>query len=120
MVIEKTNWNLDKFGHPIEGSKNYMRHRKEDLGQFNPIEGESLDTYQRRIMNKIKQWEEINLEAHVYNGRKMWYTHKNPSGCWICDGINYLWILQETINQVANLYENPPIFDGKSWQLPSL
>lgn len=115
-MIETPNWNKDKFGTVIEGTKNYFRHRTEDLTSFAPFEGEAIDGYCRRIMEKIKKWEEVNLEAHVYNGRKMWYTHMNPSGCWICDGINYLWILHETTQQIGNLFPNPPIFDGKTWQ----
>ena len=43
------------------------------------IDGEELDTYARRLDEYIQRlvW---NSEGH-----RMWYTHKNPYGCWICD-----------------------------------
>lgn len=43
------------------------------------IDGEKLDAYCGRLDEYIQRlvW---NSEGH-----RMWYTHKNPHGCWICD-----------------------------------
>ena len=43
------------------------------------VDGEKLDSYARRLDEYIQRlvW---NSEGH-----RMWFTHKNPNGCWICD-----------------------------------
>jgi len=41
--------------------------------------GEEFSTYARRLDEYISRlvWQS--------EGHRMWYTHKNPYGCWICD-----------------------------------
>ena len=41
--------------------------------------GEEFDTYARRL------GEYIDRLVWQSEGHRMWYTHKNPYGCWICD-----------------------------------
>ena len=43
--------------------------------------GEELDTYCGRLDEYVQRlvWQS--------EGHRMWYTHKNPYGCWICDVI---------------------------------
>lgn len=40
---------------------------------------ETLDSYLGRVSELLDriQWQ--------FEGHRMWYTHKNPYGCWICD-----------------------------------
>lgn len=94
------DWSRDRYGNHVESTQRYYQYRKDNLLDFQPIDGEAADGYTRRIANMLQKWENINTEAHIY-GRKMWHTHKNPSGCWLCDGITILWMLYETYNMVC-------------------
>lgn len=46
---------------------------------FNRIDNEGLDEYLTRMADSI-----TGLEA-LSDTHKIWFTHKNPYGCWICD-----------------------------------
>ncbi len=42
-------------------------------------DGESLDDYLRRVSEMFSKLEWQS------EGHRMWYTHKNPYSCWICE-----------------------------------
>ncbi len=42
-------------------------------------DGETTDSYGSRLHEYIQR---IEWQSE---GHRMWYTHKNPSGCWICE-----------------------------------
>ncbi len=42
-------------------------------------DGETLVSYTRRLTEHISKLEWQS------EGHRMWYTHKNPYGCWICE-----------------------------------
>ncbi len=42
-------------------------------------DGETIESYKSRL-DAFVQRIEWQSEGH-----RMWYTHKNPSGCWICE-----------------------------------
>ncbi len=46
---------------------------------FNRIESEGLDEYLTRMVDQITSLENLS-DTHT-----IWFTHKNPYGCWICD-----------------------------------
>lgn len=80
--------NKDRFSNPVEATRDYFRFRGQDTDLI-PVSNETMLGYKERIGIKITNWEEINMGAHVYNGRKMWYTHRLPQ-CWMCDGISMM------------------------------
>lgn len=87
--------NRDRFSNPVEATRDYFKFRGSDV-DVRPIAGESVHDYRERIGAKITAWEEINMGAHVYNGRKMWYTHRLPQ-CWMCDGISMIRTIFDTV-----------------------
>ncbi len=46
---------------------------------INRGDGETLTGYLARISEKLSQLEWQS------EGHRMWYTHKNPYSCWICE-----------------------------------
>lgn len=98
-MIETPNWNQDKFGAYQEEGNRFYKHRVDGLLDLKPIDNEIIEGYTRRIANKLKQLEDVAMEAHVY-GRKMWYTHKQPR-CFICDLISSVWLLYEQYNMIC-------------------
>ncbi len=51
-------------------------------------DGETLGSYLERLHESINQ---VEWQS---DGHRMWYTHKNPHGCWIC-----------ILLQIVRLYE---------------
>jgi hypothetical protein len=96
MVIETPNWNEDKFGSHIESTNRYFRRRESQ--KYAPVEGETLANYYTRLStNIIPSLEETNTGSHIY-GRKMWFTHRTPSECWICEELNVLWFMVDILD----------------------
>jgi len=66
--------------------------------------GEELTAYARRLDEYIQRlvW---NSEGH-----RMWFTHKNPAGCWICDLIFIIEQLRTSVihenNETSGLTES--------------
>lgn len=102
-MVENHDWTQDKFGQGIPSGINYDKMR--DTNNFNPIENESLHSYTERLYSWIKNIEEVNLNAHVH-GRKVWFTHRNPTSCWLCDTITIHWKLHETLIHIRETLPN--------------
>lgn len=97
-MIETPDWNKDKFGVNVEETNRYFKRR--ESAKYQPIEGETVAGYTRRLTTQIiPQLEETNTTAHIY-GRKMWFTHKTPSECWICEEINVMWYMVEILSML--------------------
>ena len=73
----------------------YIIDGKENRAGLSRGIGEEFNSYLRRLDEYIQRLE-WNSEGH-----RSWYTHKNPSGCWICD-IQFLvrYIRDETLAQL--------------------
>ena len=52
---------------------------KENRAGLSRADGEDLDSYMRRLDEYIQR---LDWQSE---GHRLWYTHKNPYGCWICD-----------------------------------
>ncbi len=63
---------------------------------INRGDGETLESYLGRLDEYISKLEWQS------DGHRMWYTHKNPYGCWIC----------ELLQVVRGLREINPLVDG--------
>ncbi len=100
------DWTKDRFGQGIPSGIRYDKMR--DTHNFDPIENESLYNYTERLYQWIKNLEDINLNAHVF-GRKTWFTHRDPTSCWLCDTITIHWKLHETLRNIQSTLPN----DGK-------
>ncbi len=61
---------------PNGGEQLYDRKNNPDI---NRGDGETLDGYLSRISEHISKLEWQS------EGHRMWYTHKNPYSCWICE-----------------------------------
>ncbi len=105
-MSEPVDWTKDRFGQGIPEGIQYDKMR--DNNNFKPIINESLHSYTERLYQWIKTYEDINLTAHVH-GRKVWFTHRNPTNCWLCDYITISWILHETLRNIQETLPN----DGK-------
>ncbi len=65
--------------------------------EYKRIESEDLSEYLVRMSDSITALENLS------EGHKIWFTHKNPYGCWICDS---LLLLRTIIQEIAQEEEN--------------
>ncbi len=56
--------------------------------------GEDDESYYGRLDEHISKLEWQS------EGHRMWYTHKNPYGCWICEILQIISILRDDIRLV--------------------
>lgn len=70
-----------------------------------PYAPRTNETYQHFI-ERIKLHQEIqqqiNWNTHVENGRKVWHTHKLPSGCFMCKDTEMIGILIQVITLITS------------------
>ncbi len=55
------------------------RIRSKDNPGINRGDGETSESYRERLVEYLSR---IEWQSE---GHRMWYTHKNPYGCWICE-----------------------------------
>lgn len=61
---------------------------------YKRIDSEGLDEYLNRMGDHVTSLENLS------QGHKVWFTHKNPYGCWICDSLDLLrTIIQEVYEE---------------------
>ncbi len=54
-------------------------------------DGEPIGSYRERLDERISKLE------WQFEGHRMWYTHKNPYSCWICELLQICRILRDLI-----------------------
>ncbi len=56
-----------------------MKYDRKDNPDIDRADGESLGDFISRVSERISKLEWQS------EGHRMWYTHKNPYSCWICE-----------------------------------
>lgn len=70
-----------------------------------PIGGENWIQYIERIKIYQKIAFDKNWSTHVDNPYKVWHTHKNPMGCFMCEDTAFISVLIQVLECMA---ENHP------------
>lgn len=96
------DWNIDNFNKKLEESTGYNFNKQRQSSTFIPYEHETLGTYIIRLERASEELNEISNQAHIY-GKRMWYTHKTPSQCWICEHNNIVSYAIELFQQILDL-----------------
>jgi len=69
--------------------------------EYAPRANEKYTNY----IQRIKLYQEIahnkNWKTHVENGRKVWHTHKLPSGCFMCEDTQMISVLIDIITIIS-------------------
>lgn len=60
---------------------------------YRRIESEGMDEYLTRISDHITSLENLS------QGHTVWFTHKNPYGCWICDCLELLRTIVQVVQE---------------------
>ncbi len=73
-----------------------MRNRFE----YKKLEGEDFSEYLTRMSDHITSLENLS------EGHKIWFTHKNPYGCWICDSLLLLRTIVQAVSEEEEAFLN--------------
>ncbi len=77
-----------------------------------PIGGEKWLQYIARIKIYQKIAFDKNWGVHVDNSYKVWHTHKNPMGCFMCEDSAFIAVLIQVLECMAENHPNDE-FAGK-------
>ncbi len=72
---------------------------------YAPRSAERYTDYIKRIKLHQEIAHNTNWRTHVDNGRKVWHTHKLPSGCFMCNDTQMISVLIQVLTILA--YKNP-------------
>ncbi len=70
--------------------------------KFSPQEGGLWVEYATQVKTYAEINSEINWKTHVDNDKKIWYTHKLPLGCFMCNDTKLITVLVRVIGLMAS------------------
>ncbi len=68
--------------------------------EYKKLEGEDFSEYLTRMSDHITSLENLS------EGHKIWFTHKNPYGCWICDSLLLLRTIVQAVSEEEEEFLN--------------
>lgn len=96
-----SHWTIDNFGKNLEETKNYATKPRQS-SSFLPTEGETLEVYFQRLVNSVEEQYQISTNAHINGPKGPWYTHRTPSGCFICNQATLSQYMESIIESVLD------------------
>ncbi len=88
----------------VEVDKNEYRRIINAKIKLAPIGGEKWMQYIDRIKIYQKIALDKNWNTHVDNTYKVWHTHKNPMGCFMCEDTAFIAVLIQVLECMAEHY----------------
>ncbi len=97
---QEDRYNTKDSQYEIEDFKNIVNSSIE----FAPKGGALWTTYATEVKVYAKMNAKKNIDTHIDNPYKVWYTHKLPLGCFMCEDTNLISVLVRVINLMASKY----------------
>ncbi len=69
---------------------------------YAPHNNETFTQYHARVSIYARIARDKNSKTHILNGKKIWYTHRNPMGCFMCEDSNLIQMLVDVIGYIAS------------------
>ncbi len=69
---------------------------------YAPHNNETFTQYHSRVSIYARIARDKNSKTHILNGKKIWYTHRNPMGCFMCEDANLIQMLVDVIGYIAS------------------
>jgi len=71
---------------------------------YSPIEGENLEAYYAKLKIYRKINYEVNTKSHITPPKGAWWTHRQPSGCFMCQDQQMINVMLEIIRILSLRY----------------
>ncbi len=72
--------------------------------EYSPHKNETWSMYAERIKIYADLAAKKNRLTHIDGPRKAWYTHRSPMGCFMCEDINFIFMLKRVICEMSSQY----------------
>ncbi len=69
---------------------------------YAPNNDETYLSYHARVSIYARIARDKNSKTHILNGKKIWYTHRNPMGCFMCEDSNLIQTLCDVLGYIAS------------------
>ncbi len=97
---------LDKYNSTEEGV-DLGRVEKKPISEHKcaPKVGQTWQDYANELITHVKYADDKNYQVHIENmGRKSWWTHRSPAGCFMCEDVNLRHVMLTIIQAMALQY----------------
>ncbi len=104
---QEADWH-DRYNTNVkQESEHYYKKIVNAKIKIAPISGEKVHDYIKRLKIYQRIAHDKNWETHVDNGKRTWYTHKLPVGCFMCEDTQFINV---TIQVMEILADSNPKF----------
>lgn len=69
-----------------------------------PQKKETIQSYHSRLTIYAKLNLKHNVQSHINGPKGAWWTHRNPSGCFMCNDTNLISVMLNVIGNLAKKY----------------
>ncbi len=120
---------MDEHKHYLAELRKIELQRNNMSDQYNQSQNENMDRIEKLQLSSMKNitprkhqtWESyiIELKTHIdyadnknekvhieNNGKAAWYTHRAPSGCFMCEDVNMRHVMFTIMQHMAKQYPN--------------
>ncbi len=85
--------------------RNDVEHLLNSSLRYTPEPHQNLSQYTKELEMHVKYADDKNTKTHI-TGVKMWHTHRNPSGCFMCEDIALRHVMLRVIQYLASVSPN--------------
>ncbi len=75
--------------------------------RYAPQKHHTWETYAMELKTHVHYANEKNRKAHI-EGKRPWYTHRSPLGCFMCEDIAIMNVMLQVIQSMAKQYPKQP------------
>ncbi len=94
---QQQNPNMDRIEKLMQSS----------LKQISPRKHQTWLSYVTELKTHVDYADIKNERVHITNnGKASWYTHRIPSGCFMCEDVNMRHVMLTIMEYMANQYPN--------------
>lgn len=97
------NTQYDQFGNRIDTTPAYINTKRVNVNYL-PVHDENVTTWIRRIERASRELSDIQ-ECHFDGSIRMFFCHKNPANCWVCDLNSIQSFFADTANKLIQIQE---------------
>ncbi len=73
--------------------------------KYAPQEHHTWETYAKELATHVKYADDKNTKTHI-QGKRPWYTHRSPLGCFMCEDIAMRHVMLSVIISMAKQHPN--------------
>ncbi len=100
---EKGVWDKYNSVDKMVDENDYKKVVNSDV-EFSPSKGESWSSYYAKVQVYVRLGAKKNIKAHINGPKGPWWTHRNPQGCFCCEDLALLQVLQDVLGIMVNQY----------------